>query len=197
MAHVQHAVDILCNAFHNDPVMRYVLAPVEGDYNQHLQTLVNLFVMARAWREEPILGVFDGNELAAVATLTLPGKRHPPAEFARLRETVWHELGEAARLRYEAFGEATQAFEIGRPHYHLNMIGVRRLHVGRGFARLLRDAVHAISQSDPALYGVTLTTEAPGNVSLYQHFGYEVVGHARLAAQLETWGFFRPNQSPI
>ncbi len=102
MAHVQHAVGILCNAFHNYPVMRYVLAPVEGDYDQHLQTLVNLFVMARASREEPILGVFDGNELAAVAILTLPSKRQPPAEFARFRETVWRELGEAARLRYEA-----------------------------------------------------------------------------------------------
>jgi len=196
-AQVQHVVAVLCDAFHDYPVMRYVLAPAEGDYDRHLRTLVNFFVMARACREEPLLGIFDGEELIAAATLTLPGKRQLPAEFTRLREAVWRELGEAARLRYEAFGEATQAFDIGRPHYHLNMIGVRGSHHGKGLARQLLDAVHAMSQSDPASQGVTLTTEEPSNVALYQHFGYEIVGHARIDAHLETWAFFRPNQNSI
>ena len=39
--------------------------------------------------------------------------------------------------------------------------------------------------------GVTLTTEDPSNVPLYEHFGYQVVGHARVAPGLESWGFFR------
>lgn len=133
-AQVSQAVAVLCDAFHDYPVMQFVLEPVDGDYDRHLHTLVNLFVMARAWRQEPILGIFDADELVAAATLTLPGKRQPPAEFTRLREAVWRELGETSRLRYEAFGEATQAFDIGRPHYHLNMIGVRRSHLGRGLA---------------------------------------------------------------
>lgn len=192
-AQAQHVVAVLCDAFHDYPVMRFVLEPVAGDYDRHLHTLVNLFVMARAYREEPILGIFDGAELVAAATLTLPGKRQPPTEFTRLREAVWRELGEAARLRYEAFGKATQAFDIGRPHYHLNMIGARRSHAGRGLARLLLDAVHAMSSRDPVSLGVTLTTEDFRNVSLYRHFGYQVVGHARVDAQLETWRLFRAN----
>lgn len=190
-AQVQHAVSVLCDAFHDYPVMRYLLAPVAGDYDRHLHTLVNFFVMARVWREDPILGISDGEELVAAATLTLPGKRQAPAEFARLRASVWRELGEAARQRYEAFGAATQAFDLGRPHHHLNMIGVRRSHLGRGLARQLLTEVQAMSEEDPASQGVTLTTEEARNVSLYEHFGYRVVGHARVAARLETWGFFR------
>lgn len=192
-AQVSQAVNVLCDAFHDYPVMWYVIGPADGDYERRLHTLINFFVMARVWRGEPIWGVSNGGELVAAAALTLPGKRQPPAELAQLREAVWRELGQFARKRYEIFGEATQTFDIGRPHYHLNMIGVRRSHHGKGLARQLLDAVHAMSQNDPASHGVTLTTEDARNVSLYQRFGYEIVGHARIDAQLETWGFFRPN----
>lgn len=74
------------------------------------------------------------------------------------------------------------------------MIGVRRSHLGQGLARQLLEAVHTMSQNDPISRGVTLTTEDFRNVSLYEHFGYESVGHVRIDAQLETWGFFRSNE---
>jgi GNAT superfamily N-acetyltransferase len=187
-------VAVLCDAFHDYPVMQYVIGQVGGDYDRHLHTLINFFVMARVWRGEPILGVSDGSALVATAILTLPGKRQPPVELAQLREAVWRELGQSARRRYEAFGEATRKFEIRQPHYHLNMIGVRRSHHGKGLSRRLLDAVHAMSHSDPFSHGVTLTTEDFRNVSLYEHFGYKTVGHVRIEAQLNTWGFFRPNK---
>jgi hypothetical protein len=41
--------------------------------------------------------------------------------------------------------------------------------------------------------GVSLTTEYPANVPLYERVGYTVVGHAVIAPGLETWGFFRSN----
>lgn len=192
---MSHAVDVLCEAFYDYPVMRNVIGSVGGDYDRRLHMLINFFVMARVWRGEPILGVSNGSDLVATAILTLPGKRQPPAELARLREAVWRELGQSARLRYETFGEATRKFEISQPHYHLNMIGVRHSHHGKGLARQLLDAVHAISHRDPVSLGVTLTTEDFRNVSLYRHFGYQVVGHARVDAQLETWNLFRANNS--
>jgi GNAT superfamily N-acetyltransferase len=139
--------------------------------------------------------VSNGSALAATAILTLPGKPQPPAALAQLRDAVWRELGQSARMRYDAFGEATQRFEMSRPHYHLNMIGVRRSHHGQGLARQLLDAVHELSQNDAVSHGVTLTTEDFRNVPLYEHFGYEIVGHARIDAQLETWLFFRPKEN--
>jgi hypothetical protein len=45
---------------------------------------------------------------------------------------------------------------------------------------------------DPRSSGVTLTTEKPENLPLYQRFGYRQTGHARVSAVLETWGFYRP-----
>lgn len=191
------AVAVLCDAFHDYPVMRYVIGPVGGGYDRYLHTLINFFVMARVWRDEPILAVLDGGVPVATAILTLPGKPQPPAELAQLREAVWRELGDAARGRYEAFGEATRKFDISRPHYHLNMIGVRRSHHGKGLSRQLLEAVHTMSQGDPVSCGVTLTTEDSRNISLYEHFGYQLAGHTRVDSQLDTWGFFRPNGDTV
>jgi hypothetical protein len=103
-AQASDAVAVLCEAFHDYPVMRYVIGPVGGDYERRLRTLINFFVKARVWRGEPIWGVSNGSDLVATATLTLPGKRQPPAALAQLREAVWRELGDAARMRYETIG---------------------------------------------------------------------------------------------
>jgi GNAT superfamily N-acetyltransferase len=108
-----------------------------------------------------------------------------------LREAVWADLGNAARARYEAFGRAWEPLDAREPHIHLNMIGVRRACRGRGFARVLLDHVQEMSRRTEGSRGVSLTTEDPGNVPMYEHVGYEVVAHARIAPELETWSMFR------
>lgn len=190
-AHAAEIVSVFCDAFWDYPVMRYVLGPTEP-YAQRLDRLVELFVSGRAYRNEPMLGIRDAaGKLAAAATVTLPTVQEPPAAFVALRERIWGELGGRARAAYEAFIAATQQFPFSGPHYHLNMIGVRRSHQGRGLARILLDAVHGISDGSAESAGVSLTTELPRNVELYRHFGYEVHGHARIADDLETWVLFR------
>ena len=188
---VEEAVAVLCDAFHDYPVMRYILGYADPDYDRHLLALGGLFVSARALRGDPILVVEAGGRAAAAATITPPGDREPPPAFAERRDALWRELGPGPKERYESLGEVWKAFAIPEPQYHLNMIGVRRSHQGRGLARPLLDAVHEMSRLDPRSTGVSLTTEDPKNVALYRHFGYRVVGHTRVADALETWGFFR------
>jgi len=185
------AVTVLCDAFREYPVMRYVIGPAGDEYDSRLGTLVSFFAAARILRKEPVLAVEEAGQVAAVAILTSPGDREAPAELAELREKVWQELGSAARQRYETLGRIWQQFTVPEPHYHLNMIGVLRSHAGRGLARRLLDAVHELSRSEPGSSGVSLTTEDPSNVALYEYFGYEIVGHAKVSDGFETWAFFR------
>ena len=188
------AADVLRDAFHAYPTMRYVIGGTGEEYDRALRTLVRYFVLARFTHGEPVLAIADEEELVAVATVTLPGERITPPSLSARREEMWRELGAEARERYEAFARATDTFVVERPHLHLNMIGTRRSHAGRGLARRLLEAVHAVSREDPRSCGVTLTTEDPGNVALYRHFGYEVIGRARISDALETWGLFRPDE---
>jgi ribosomal protein S18 acetylase RimI-like enzyme len=190
----QAVVDVLCDAFFDYPVMRHVLGPRAEGYEERLATLMEFFVGARILRDEIMLGVGNAAGLEGAAVVSRPSRPSPP-EVAELRERTWAALGEAERRRYEAFGAVWDRFHVEAPHLHLNMIGVRKRARGRGLSRRLIEEVHRLSRSDPESTGVTLTTEDPGNVALYKHFGYEVVGHATVAPGLETWGFFRVEES--
>jgi GNAT superfamily N-acetyltransferase len=185
-------VDVLCDAFRDYPVMRFVLGPSRPDHDADLRTLVGLFVMSRALRGEHLFGVMGESGLEAAAIVSRPGAPSPPALTA-LREDVWARLGAEARGRYEAFAAACAPFQPTRPHLHLNMIGVRKRVRRTGRARLLLDHVHALSRADPASEGVSLTTEHPDNVLLYEHVGYVVMGHSVVSPQLETWSLYRPD----
>ncbi len=197
-------VAAFCGAFAGYPVMRYVLTGTsksggkdDGSYSRRLRELVHFFVMARAFRDEPLLGIFDGDRLSAAATVSFPGPvpggapvTEPPA-MGTLREKVWGNLGAGARARYRDCTEAWGPLGVTVPHTHLNMIGVLPSHRGKGLARRLLEHVDGISRETPGSQGVTLTTEDPSNVSFYQKFGYEIVGRASVAGDFETWGMFR------
>jgi len=193
---VVEIVSVLSDAFQDYPVMRYVVGPdipgVGAPYKVRLHRLVQLFVSARAYRDEPLMGVRDGTgALVAAAVMSLPNASNPLPAFIGLRESVWAELGAEARSRYDAYISAANFFAASQPHHHLNMIGVRKAQQRRGLSRELLDAVHSLAADDPRSTGVSLTTERPENLPFYERFGYRVVGHARLGPDLETWGLFR------
>ena len=194
--HVVEIVSVLSDAFQDYPVMRYVLGPDVpaggAPYKVRLHRLVQLFVSARAYRDEPMVGVRDDSgALVAAAVVSLPRSSNPRPAFIALREAVWAELGAEARVRYDTYMQAASFFAASPPHHHLNMIGVRRAQQHRGLARTLLEAVHAAAGDDPQSAGVSLTTERAENLKFYERFGYKLVGHARVDPELETWGLFR------
>jgi len=196
---VAEVVDVLCEAFFDYPVMCFVLdgdtdADIE-DYEQRLKTLIHFFVEARVLRGEVMLGIGRRERLHGAAPVSRPSGPPSPPEVGELRECVWADLGSPARARYDSFSVACAPFEVETPHIHLHMIGVRREAKGKGVGRRLIEHVRLMSREDPDSQGVTLTTEDEGNVSLYQHFGYEIVGHATVGWELRTWGVFRPDDS--
>jgi GNAT superfamily N-acetyltransferase len=192
---LEEAIDVFCDAFREYPVMRYVAlgdAPERPDIDAEarMRRLTRFFVTRRFVRGGPLFGVFADRALVGTAILTLPAEPPAPLELAAIEQDAWRDLGDAACSRYEKYVQATKAFAIAAGHHHLNMIGVRASHAGRGLARPLLEAVRQLAVDDPASAGVSLTTERPANVKLYEHFDYTVVGHARVTADLETWGMF-------
>jgi GNAT superfamily N-acetyltransferase len=190
---VEEAVAALCDAFHDYPVMTYIVGEAGAEYDRRLRELIHVFVSARVLRGEPILAIEDSGRPVAIATLTPPGERPVPPAFPSLREVMWDTLGAAARARYETLVAVWERHAFPSLHYHLNMLGVRRSHAGRGLGGRLLNEVHALSAADPQSSGVSLSTEDPKNVALYRHCGYEVVAHEQVTDELETWQFFRPD----
>jgi len=201
-ATTEETVAVFCDSFADYPVMRYVLG-ASPDYDERLRELITLFVMGRVLRGDPLLAMDSDGEAVACATLTRPdstvmtgpGEATATEELDRLAGKTWASLGEAARGRYSTFVEAANATDVEQPHFHVNMIGVVSSHLGRGLARPLLEEAHARSAAHPESEGVSLGTELPKNVTLYQHFGYEIVAHLQVDEGIETWGFFRPDAS--
>jgi GNAT superfamily N-acetyltransferase len=187
---VADVVDVVSDAFADYPVMRYVLGH-EDHYRGHLRRFVHFMVMARVYRNELIAGIAEDGLLQGVALVSVPAHTVTSAPLDALREALWHELGAAARARYEAYGAAFARFVPAEYHYHLNVLGVRHAAHGKGYARKLLDYVHALSRDDPQSSGVSLTTENPANVPLYEHVGYRVIGEVEITPGLVCWGFFR------
>ena len=191
-AQAGEVIDVLADAFHDYPVMRFVVGP-DDDLDARVRRLITLFVTRRVLRGGPMFGVFDADHLVGAAVLTLPGEPELSGDQAalatELAEHAWRDLGDAARARYHTYADAVSPFfaDVG-PHHHLNMIGVRRSHAGRGLARPLLDAVARLAAADAASAGVSLTTERPRNVALYEHFGYRVVAHREVTPGFESWG---------
>ena len=191
-AHAAQVVDVLCEAFRDYPVMRYVLGDAH-DYERRLQQMIGLFVAARALRDDVMLGFHHGAELVAVATTSDPAAPAHP-DFARLRDEVWASLGADALERYQHCVAAWESLASHAPQLHINMLGVRDAVRGTGLGRRLVAAVHALAGNDARCTGVSLTTETPANVPFYQHLGYQIIGEAGIAPGLRTWSFFWTNK---
>ncbi len=182
-------VRVLSNAFYDYPVMHYVLGN-KNNYKERLHKLIGFFVEARVLRNEPMLGVYNSeNILVAAAIVTLPENIPTPGKLIERRKILWHELGSEEQKRYEFYGNASGALLPPEPHHHLNMIGVIPEYKGKGLARLLIDEVVELVSSHPESTGLSLNTETESNVKLYLHFGFSLIGHTKVA-DMETHAFF-------
>ena len=191
------AVDVLFDSFHDYPVMRYIVGNAGDDYDRRLRLLIGMFVSRRVTQGHPVLAVESEGTAIGVATLTPPGELATPGtpEFEARRTALWKELGHDAKARMEALIAVWERLSVPGPQWHLNMLGVRGSHVGRGIGRILLDQVHRVSNDDPGSTGVSLSTELPSNVLLYQHCGYKLRHHERVSDDLETWILFRPDDA--
>lgn len=189
---IPQILDVFSDAFHDYPVMKMVIGNAGEEYDDRLRLLIKLFVMKRFMRQGPILGIKSDGVLVACVTVTSPYDKADNGELKELERSIWNELGRDAQYRYKTLCDLWKNFNVDRPHYHINMIGVRSSYIGQGLGSQLIEAVHQISDNDPDSRGVTLTTEDASNLPFYQNHGYHVEAYFVFSEALETWCFFRP-----
>lgn len=188
------ATDVLVDAFTGYPYFDYVLGDSGNNYQHHLNLLNTFYSRARFARDEYVLGLFDEARLAGVALVGIADGRTTPENLDPVRDAIWAEIGGQAKDRDKEFEAVCSRFELPQPRMLLDMLAVRRADHGRGFGRALLEATHKLSSEWPGSVGVSLTTETPTNVKLYQHFGYEVVGRGEVGSAFTSWTMFRPEQ---
>ena len=189
--HFEEILDVFSDAFSGYPVMQYVLGP-GGNEAVRLRQLIGYFVLRRVRLGGPMFGVRSGDgTLAGVATVTVPVEPELPPDLFTERDRLFAEIGADCGQRHDAYAAAARVFGSVGPHHHLNMLGVRHAFHKQGYSRPLLEAVFDLANRHVHSTGVSLTTETPANVKMYEHFGFEVIGAARVADAFTTWGLFR------
>ncbi|UCH66582.1 MAG: GNAT family N-acetyltransferase [Ignavibacterium sp.] len=188
----EDAVRVLATAFHEYPVMRYILKSEGEKYESDLKALMGFFCEARLTKEFPLLGIRDGGELAATAGISEPEIKPRSPELNKVYNDLTNTIGADAIARYEAYGEKSNP-RLDESHYFLGIIGVLQAHQGKGYAKQIIEEVQRLSETHPTSKGVCLCTEDPPNVPLYEHLGYKVISEADVE-DVHTWAMFRENR---
>ena len=111
--------------------------------------------------------------------------------------SVFFGLGKKVISRMLSFGDYTSSLHrnhASSPHLYLFMIGVDPIFQGKGYAsKLLKPMFLRIDQEHLPCY---LETHNEKNVSIYQHFGFEVVEEGTIPGTNVThWGMLRDSDS--
>jgi len=189
-------VDVMSRSFRDYPVMQWVGSGARSEYDPANHELNRFFVRARFVRGEVPIGYWHGGVLAGGALVSRPDWKGDYPDLEKERKELWSMLGPDAKARYLAFGRASDFFSTYGPHQHLNMLGVLPGYQGQGIARSLVARVEQLARETPETSGVSLTTEDPRNISLYEHLGYTCIGERPVGLEGEkpsftTWGFYK------
>ena len=128
----EDAVNVLTSAFHEYPVMRYILKSNAEKYESDLKALMGFFYESRLTREFPLLGIRDSSELAAAAGINEPEYKPRSPELNKVFNRLTNMIGEDAIARYEAYEKKSNPKGLDGPHHFLGIIGVEQAHQGKG-----------------------------------------------------------------
>jgi GNAT superfamily N-acetyltransferase len=124
------------------------------------------------------------------------GTEFTPEQEAALVAAMDELLGTEAGRVNETFEEFEKAHPRNIPHFYLSLLGTHPDHVGHGYGlTLLAENLAAI---DDAGYPAYLEASHPGNVPIYQRFGFEPLAKFQgpNGGPVIT-GMWRPSQGPI
>jgi GNAT superfamily N-acetyltransferase len=183
------ALDTLCEAFYDYPVMRSSLADTGDAYGSQLRAMIDLFCENRLYRNQPLHVIRDGQVCLGVAVCSGTERIPQPPELSALERQVNEMMGEAAVARLRAYDVLCEAWEPDFPTHYLGMIGVRNDQQGQGIGKLLVEHLKDVVRADEASGGLCLNTETAKNVPIYERLGFTVQAEAQ-NEDLHTWCMF-------
>ena len=178
--HLSAVTTLLTDAFTGDVGMRAICcATSDGHYRSCLAAWFDATLRLQLITQQPAWVVIVDDVLVAVALLT-----HQHARFSLYGWLVWlwavgRRCGWRAVWRTAHHERQRAVYRPAHLHGILEFLAVRRDQRGHGYATLLLDTVHQWSKTQALSTGIWLETTQLQNVSVFEHFGYKVMGRMR------------------
>lgn len=160
------AIAVLTLAFSLDPMARWSLSdPVK--YLAAFPSITKAFG-GSAFEQGT---AYIANGFTGAALWLPPGARSDEASLTKIfNENTSDDVKEDMQVIFEQM----EKFHPTEPHWYLPMIGVDPAHQGAGIgSALMTEALKAVDNDGLIAY---LESSNPRNISLYQRYGFEVIG---------------------
>ena len=190
---LEQAAAVLAAAFSDDPLARYLLADLGEDYPGCLHEFFRFTCEIRLELGWPFWGVVRDGQLLGVACLSLPEPAEWPPSLSEKLQRLKTRMGATGSERLERYATIVGEYTPREPHYFFGVLGVHPSAQGQGLSSLLLRQAHALTESHPTARGIALDTQKPVNVSIYQHFGYQLTSEHRLCDEVTVYIMFRRN----
>ncbi|TDF39530.1 GNAT family N-acetyltransferase [Alteromonadaceae bacterium M269] len=169
------AASILYQAYHDDPLFLDIFQSEKEGYEERLRAAIREELNAFWLAKQPMVGLFDGERLLAVACLIMPNTGIGPNRFWHWRLKMLLTAGFFSTK--QLVDKETRVKEnIPAKNYHmLSFIGVHPDHQHRGLGHMLMSAVDSLLLEDESSEGVGVFVTLPKCLSFFDDGNYDMV----------------------
>ena len=187
---IKLAADVLARAFQDDPLFSYFL-PNSVEREKNLPHLFNMAIRYAVMRGE----VYASSKFEGIA-VWLPSEKAEMSPWQMIMSgglSLMLKMGMrsmARMMRYMDYAAAVHKLQVPLKHWYLELIGVDPEFQGKGYASaLLKPMFNRFDAEGLPCYLESFTRV---DVSIYQHFGFEVAEEGTIPGTKTTfWAMLR------
>lgn len=169
------AGSILYQAYHDDPLFVDIFQAEKEGYESRLRSAIREELSAFWQARQPMIGLFEGERLLAVACLISPNAAFGPGRFWHWRLKMLLTAGFfGTKQMLDKEYKVREHMPVEQFHM-LSFIGVHPDHQHRGLGHILMSAVDSVMIEDPSSKGVGVYVTLPKCLSFFEDGQYEHV----------------------
>jgi GNAT superfamily N-acetyltransferase len=187
------AASILYLAYHDDPLFVDIFQYEKEGYESRLRSAIREELNAFWLAKQPMVGLFDGDRLVAVACLVSPDSELGPNRFWHWRLKMLLTTGYFG-TKQMVEKETKVRERLPAEHFHmLSLIGVHPDHQAHGLGHVLMSAIEGIMLEEPNSQGVGIYVTLPKCLSFFEDGHYNLVEELDLG-NIKGYLMFRPRE---
>lgn len=169
------AASILYLAYHDDPLFINIFEVEREGYESRLRSAIREELNAFWQTKQPMIGLFDGDRLLAVACLIEPSTTLEPNRFWHWRLKMLLTAGFLGTKQMVEKESVVREHMPSKYFHMLSFIGVHPDQQHHGLGHVLMGAIDSVMLEDPKSEGVGMFVTLPKCLSFFADGNYQLI----------------------
>ena len=175
-AHHSQAVDVLTEAYLNDPFFKYVCGFNKKNDRKKPFLLAQVFYNSYIQRGISAIGFMDKENLVGVGIVSEPKNKISslPLLIELIRMLLFGQFGITFRILIYLISTFNDRVDT-KKYYDLRLLAVDTGYRKHGYASILIAHIENRSKEHSESQGIILSTHNPENLPIYEHLGFSII----------------------